>query len=114
MEVGEAVGSQAFSILNDRSRSQICRATYPRRNDSNRSGAMAPVQFKWHKAATGGKRHSTNSAWRGTQCRNQMMPEPEDDAIPTQGDPLALFADWLRAAEKSEPNDPNAMALATA
>jgi len=28
-------------------------------------------------------------------------------------DPFALFADWLKDAEKSEPNDPNAMALAT-
>jgi pyridoxamine 5'-phosphate oxidase len=29
-------------------------------------------------------------------------------------DPLALFAEWLAEAEKSEPNDANAMALATA
>ena len=29
-------------------------------------------------------------------------------------DPLALFATWLAAAVESEPNDPNAMALATA
>jgi pyridoxamine 5'-phosphate oxidase len=28
-------------------------------------------------------------------------------------EPFALFADWLAEAEKSEPNDPNAMALAT-
>ncbi len=28
-------------------------------------------------------------------------------------DPLALFADWLSLANKTEPNDPNAMALAT-
>lgn len=28
-------------------------------------------------------------------------------------EPFALFADWLREAEASEPNDPNAMALAT-
>ncbi len=28
-------------------------------------------------------------------------------------DPMALFATWLGDAEKSEPNDPNAMALAT-
>lgn len=28
-------------------------------------------------------------------------------------DPMALFATWLSDAEKSEPNDPNAMALAT-
>lgn len=29
-------------------------------------------------------------------------------------DPFALFASWLADAEKTEPNDPNAMALATA
>jgi pyridoxamine 5'-phosphate oxidase len=29
-------------------------------------------------------------------------------------DPFALFADWLAEAEQHEPNDPNAMALATA
>ena len=28
-------------------------------------------------------------------------------------DPFALFASWMAEAEKSEPNDPNAMALAT-
>ena len=28
-------------------------------------------------------------------------------------DPLARFAEWLAEAERSEPNDPNAMALAT-
>ncbi|PWE16972.1 pyridoxamine 5'-phosphate oxidase [Marinicauda salina] len=29
-------------------------------------------------------------------------------------DPFALFGDWLAAAREKEPNDPNAMALATA
>jgi pyridoxamine 5'-phosphate oxidase len=29
-------------------------------------------------------------------------------------DPIALFKDWLKEAESSEPNDPNAAALATA
>src|SRR6478735_7564234 len=29
-------------------------------------------------------------------------------------DPIALFDRWLAEAEQSEPNDPNAMALATA
>ncbi len=32
----------------------------------------------------------------------------------TRKDPIALFRDWLIDAEKSEPNDPNAMTLATA
>lgn len=30
-----------------------------------------------------------------------------------RNDPFGLFADWLKDAEKSEPNDPNAMSLAT-
>jgi pyridoxamine 5'-phosphate oxidase len=30
-----------------------------------------------------------------------------------RNDPFALFAEWMKDAEKSEPNDPNAMALAT-
>lgn len=37
-------------------------------------------------------------------------------ALPTpefEHDPLELFAQWLEAARASEPNDPNAMALAT-
>lgn len=39
--------------------------------------------------------------------------EEHGDAIP-DADPLALFSAWLAVAEASEPNDPNAMALATA
>ncbi len=35
------------------------------------------------------------------------------DSLPTD-DPLALFDDWFAQARASEPNDPNAMALATA
>lgn len=31
-----------------------------------------------------------------------------------EADPFALFAKWMADAEKSEPNDPNAMAFATA
>lgn len=34
--------------------------------------------------------------------------------ISDREDPFALFAEWLTEAKKSEPNDPNAMALATA
>ena len=30
-----------------------------------------------------------------------------------RNDPFGLFKDWLADAKKSEPNDPNAMALAT-
>lgn len=32
----------------------------------------------------------------------------------TERDPFDVFADWMAEAERSEPNDPNAMALATA
>jgi pyridoxamine 5'-phosphate oxidase len=38
---------------------------------------------------------------------------PEQDAIPA-GDPFALFDSWFAEAQAGEPNDPNAMALATA
>ena len=31
----------------------------------------------------------------------------------TPDDPVALFADWFAAAGDKEPNDPNAMVLAT-
>ena len=37
----------------------------------------------------------------------------DDGGIAPAADPFALFRDWLAEAEKSEPNDPNAMALAT-
>ena len=33
--------------------------------------------------------------------------------LPDAGDPLALFGEWLEAAQASEPNDPTAVALAT-
>ncbi|MBL4614877.1 MAG: pyridoxamine 5'-phosphate oxidase [Magnetovibrio sp.] len=34
-------------------------------------------------------------------------------SIPTDANPLDLFQEWLSLAEDKEPNDPNAMALAT-
>lgn len=37
-----------------------------------------------------------------------------DDGIGPKDDPFALFAQWMAEAQKAEPNDPNAMALATA
>jgi len=33
--------------------------------------------------------------------------------LPDEADPFALFGEWLEAAKTSEPNDPNAVALAT-
>ena len=37
----------------------------------------------------------------------------DDGGIAPGRDPIALFGDWLKEAEASEPNDPNAMSLAT-
>lgn len=42
-----------------------------------------------------------------------MTVEASADTIP-HGDPIALFDQWFREARESEPNDSNAMALATA
>lgn len=42
-----------------------------------------------------------------------MNSEQNADAIP-HDDPLAIFESWFAQARESEPNDPNAMALATA
>lgn len=42
-----------------------------------------------------------------------MQAEQNSDAIP-QTDPFAIFDAWFAEARSSEPNDPNAMALATA
>jgi pyridoxamine 5'-phosphate oxidase len=39
---------------------------------------------------------------------------PDDTAWFAKTDPFALFGDWLEEAKKKEPNDANAMALATA
>jgi pyridoxamine 5'-phosphate oxidase len=41
-------------------------------------------------------------------------PPPDDAEFFAKDEPLALFADWFKAAKEKEPNDPNAMALATA
>ncbi|WP_086617720.1 pyridoxamine 5'-phosphate oxidase [Erythrobacter tepidarius] len=51
---------------------------------------------------------------------NESPVTPLDDAqladsvIPAGADPFALFDEWFAAAQGAEPNDPNAMALATA
>lgn len=42
-----------------------------------------------------------------------LIGDEHDEAIPA-GDPFGLFEEWFAAAQSSEPNDPNAMALATA
>ncbi|MDB5734189.1 MAG: Pyridoxine/pyridoxamine 5-phosphate oxidase [Alphaproteobacteria bacterium] len=38
----------------------------------------------------------------------------DDGGITPRPDPFALFQDWMAEAQAAEPNDPNAMALATA
>ncbi|NOT70179.1 MAG: pyridoxamine 5'-phosphate oxidase [Hyphomicrobium sp.] len=40
-------------------------------------------------------------------------PDPSNADFTNAGEPFELFSSWLAEAEKSEPNDPNAMALAT-
>jgi pyridoxamine 5'-phosphate oxidase len=47
-----------------------------------------------------------------TEADYQAYATEEDTAGP-QVDPIALFADWLAEAAKSEPSDANAMTLAT-
>jgi len=37
----------------------------------------------------------------------------DDPPLPDGADPIALFGEWMQAAKTAEPNDPNAMALAT-
>ena len=37
----------------------------------------------------------------------------DDGGIAPERDPFLLFAEWMKEAEASEPNDPNAMSLAT-
>ena len=37
----------------------------------------------------------------------------DDGGIAPARDPFQLFTEWLKEAEAAEPNDPNAMALAT-
>jgi pyridoxamine 5'-phosphate oxidase len=44
---------------------------------------------------------------------DKPQPSALQEAIP-HGDPFALFEDWFAAARVAEPNDSNAMALATA
>jgi pyridoxamine 5'-phosphate oxidase len=39
---------------------------------------------------------------------------PDDPKLFASTDPFQLFAEWLEEAKRKEPNDPNAMALATA
>lgn len=42
------------------------------------------------------------------------QPPPDDAALFAEAEPFELFGRWFRDAKEKEPNDPNAMALATA
>lgn len=42
-----------------------------------------------------------------------VAPSPERRPIPAADDPVRLFQDWMAEAARTEPNDPNAMTLAT-
>ena len=44
---------------------------------------------------------------------NEFYTGPQADDFGGQEDPYTLFDDWMKEAEAHEPNDPNAMALAT-
>lgn len=43
----------------------------------------------------------------------ESKPPPDDADFFAEGEPFALFAKWFAEAKAKEPNDPNAMALAT-
>ena len=45
---------------------------------------------------------------------NAAANSPDDGAWFARTEPFALFGEWLEDAKKKEPNDANAMALATA
>jgi pyridoxamine 5'-phosphate oxidase len=46
-------------------------------------------------------------------AKSSALAGPDPDDFADAGEPFALFEGWLREAERHEPNDPNAMALAT-
>jgi pyridoxamine 5'-phosphate oxidase len=48
-----------------------------------------------------------------TEDEYLSRPLAPDEDLPPVADPLALFRAWLAEADRSEPNDPNAMTLAT-
>lgn len=68
---------------------------------------------------------SPKRGYRGGMSQSAIPPSPSredyaaqlaangDESIFDRDEPIALFVDWLQAARASEPNDPNAMTLAT-
>jgi pyridoxamine 5'-phosphate oxidase len=53
--------------------------------------------------------------WKSNEGDMSSIPagRPFDPDYEAAEDPIELFLEWLRAAEATEPSDPNAMALAT-
>lgn len=56
---------------------------------------------------------SKSAAPGGQNPKEHPEGEEPDEAVFTTADPFRLFEEWLERARGTEPNDPNAMALAT-
>lgn len=48
-----------------------------------------------------------------TTTTTDLVPQLEDRGIPPAADPITLFGAWMADAVATEPNDPNAMTVAT-
>jgi pyridoxamine 5'-phosphate oxidase len=67
-----------------------------------------------HGGATGRARAGSRACRRSQFQRESGVDLEQSDNLIPDGDPVALFATWFAAARANEPNDSNAMALATA
>ena len=79
---------------------------------SRRPARAAPAQDV---AAIGGEASASISFARALPCKWSMfaLTEQNTDVFAGADDPIAFFRQWLEEAATSEPNDPEAMALAT-
>lgn len=57
--------------------------------------------------------HRWLSLWPTDGCCYQQRTEPDMNDLSPAVDPFVMFSEWLSEAEKTEPNDPNAVCLAT-
>lgn len=57
---------------------------------------------------------TSNSVIPNSPSEDAYRADEDQGEVFTRENPIALFEDWLALAAKKEPNDPNAMALATA
>ena len=77
---------------------------------------MNGVQYLGKSRRAGYKRAMSHSAIPPSPSRDEyeaQLVRNSDDSIFEGADPFAIFADWLKEAGATEPNDPNAMTLAT-